>query len=72
MKHKTELRKGLARITFDGPVHSGDVLLLKRERLSGVVHTVSDNRALCYLRFDRAEGVRTETAQAVKVDPLAG
>ena len=71
MKHKTELRKGLARITFDGPVHSGDVLS-SNGKDAGVVHTVSDNRALCYLRFDRAEGVRTETAEAVTVDPLAG
>jgi hypothetical protein len=57
MKHKTELRKGLARV--QGAVLPG-AAILSDGRPAGTVHTVSGNRALAYLRFDRAEGMATE------------
>ena len=53
MKHKAELRKGLARVT--GAVAPGPLTNAGRE--AGTVHTVSGDRALAYLRFDRAEGM---------------
>ena len=55
MKHKTELRKGLARVA--GAVAPGAITAAGRA--AGTVHTVSGDRALAYLRFDRAEGMET-------------
>ena len=69
MKHKTELRKGLARVTFQGPVTCGQTLLSQGKAV-GTVHTVSGQQALCYVRFDRIEGLGTVTAQAHQIDPL--
>lgn len=57
MKHKTELRKGLVRVK--GAVAPG-AEITNAGRPAGTVHTVSGNRALAYLRFDRAEGMETE------------
>ncbi|TFL18749.1 CAF17-like 4Fe-4S cluster assembly/insertion protein YgfZ [Jannaschia formosa] len=63
MKHKTELRKGLARIK--GAVAPGEIT--SDGRPAGTVHTISGDRALAYLRFDRAEGMET-AAGAVELD----
>ena len=57
MKHKTELRKGLARVTLSGPVDPGAAIEADG-RAVGTIHTVSGGRALAHLRFDRAEGMR--------------
>ncbi|MEM7488242.1 MAG: folate-binding protein [Pseudomonadota bacterium] len=56
MKHKTELRKGLARVAFDGTVAPGTEIT-SNGKPAGTVHTVAGTRALAYLRFDRAEGM---------------
>ncbi len=53
MKHKTELRKGLARIGLGGPVPTGTEIAAGGKPV-GRVGTVSGNRALAHLRFDRA------------------
>ncbi|WP_194096291.1 CAF17-like 4Fe-4S cluster assembly/insertion protein YgfZ [Marivivens aquimaris] len=66
MKHKTELKKGLARVTLDAPVDAGTDLT-SNDRPAGTVHTVSGNKALAYLRFDRAENLTAGTTPA-KVD----
>ena len=66
MKHKTELKKGLARVTLDAPVEAGTDLT-SNDRPAGTVHTVSGNKALAYLRFDRAENLTAGTTPA-KVD----
>ena len=57
MKHKTELRKGLVRVR--GAVSPG-AEILSNGRPAGTVHTVSGERALAYLRFDRAKDMSTE------------
>ena len=57
MKHKTELRKGLVRVR--GAVTRG-AAITNAGRDAGMVYTVSGDRALAYLRFDRAEGMVTE------------
>ena len=54
MKHKTELRKGLARVALSGDVAPG-VEITANGKAAGTVHTVSGGRALAYLRFDRME-----------------
>ena len=55
MKHKTELRKGLARVRIDGSAQSGDAITADGRDV-GVLHTISRDRAIAYLRFDRATG----------------
>lgn len=58
MKHKTLLRKGLARVRIAGDAPEGTVIL-SDGREAGVLHTRAGDRALAYLRFDRAEGPMT-------------
>lgn len=53
MKHKTELRKGLARLVLDGPAPPGTPVTLPDGREAGRLGTVAGNRALAFLRFDR-------------------
>ncbi len=64
MKHKTELRKGLARVAIDGAAPIGTALLADTKP-AGTLLTQSGDRALAYLRFDRAQGVLT--AEGAKV-----
>ena len=68
MKHKTELRKGLARVRIDGQASPGTAI--ERDgRPVGTLQTVAGDRALAYLRFDRAgDGMRAGGA-AVALDP---
>ncbi|CTQ32164.1 CAF17-like 4Fe-4S cluster assembly/insertion protein YgfZ [Jannaschia rubra] len=56
MKHKTELRKGLGRVR--GAVSPG-AAITSGGRPVGTVHTVSGDRALAYLRFDRTAEMET-------------
>lgn len=67
MKHKTVLRKGLARVQLDGIAHPGDDIT-SDGRPAGVLHSVSGDRAIAWLRFDRAADL---TTQGAKVTPLA-
>jgi folate-binding protein YgfZ len=54
MKHKTELRKGLVRLTISGaaPVGTG---ITAAGKPAGTLFTQSGGRALAYLRLDRTE-----------------
>lgn len=53
MKHKTELRKGLTRVTVEGTAPVGTEIL-SGEKVAGTLLTQADGQALAYLRFDRA------------------
>lgn len=55
MKHKTTLRKGLARVAVSGSANPGDEIT-KDGKLVGTLHTIAGDSALAYLRFDRAAG----------------
>ncbi|WOI55151.1 folate-binding protein [Palleronia sp. LCG004] len=55
MKHKTELKKGLARVRIDGPAEPGTEITAG-EKSAGTLFTRSGDRALAWLRYDRAEG----------------
>lgn len=55
MKHKTELRKGLARVHVDGSAPPGSEIVVDGKPV-GRLHTSSGNLALAYLRFDRSGG----------------
>jgi len=55
MKHKTELRKGLASVTVEGTAASG-AEITAGGKPAGTLFTRSGNHAIAYLRFDRAAG----------------
>lgn len=56
MKHKTELKKGLTRVTLEGAADPGTPILTADDRPAGTLHTRSGDAGIAYLRFDRAEG----------------
>ncbi|PRX35119.1 hypothetical protein SAMN05216257_102406 [Meinhardsimonia xiamenensis] len=65
MKHKTELRKGLTRVTLEGAAEPGTPITREGREL-GRLHTVSGDRALAYLRFDRAgDDMQAGTARVI-------
>ena len=55
MKHKTELRKGLAKVTVNGAADPGDEITANGKPV-GTLHSRAGDKALAYLRFDRAAG----------------
>jgi folate-binding protein YgfZ len=65
MKHKTELRKGLARVVVDGDAAPGSEIL-RDGRAVGTLFTTAGDRGLAYLRFDRAEGELTAGAARIR------
>ncbi len=65
MKHKTELRKGLAIVDVEGAASAGDTIDCDG-KAAGQLHTVSGSKALAYLRFDRAKGDMTAGAAKVR------
>ena len=69
MKHKTELRKGLAQVEIDGEAAPGTPILTPEGREAGQLLTRSGDRALAHIRFDRAEGDLHAGAARVRVTP---
>ena len=55
MKHKTTLKKGLAQVAIKGKAAPGDAITADG-RTVGTLFTIAGDRALAFLRFDRAEG----------------
>ncbi|NEK24217.1 folate-binding protein [Sulfitobacter sp. JBTF-M27] len=55
MKHKTELRKGLAPVLVDGSAEVGTDLM-SDGKPAGTLFTQANGKAIAYLRFDRAKG----------------
>ena len=55
MKHKTELRKGLALVQIDQPVPLGSAIVSEGREV-GQVFTQSGGRAIAHLHFDKAVG----------------
>ncbi len=57
MRHKTELRKGLARVFVDGPAPApGAAVTTPGGKDAGTLFTVAGGEGLAHLRFDRAAG----------------
>jgi folate-binding protein YgfZ len=56
MKHKTELRKGLAQVRVDGPAPPPGAEIRAGDRPAGALYTTAGGLGLAYLRFDRAAG----------------
>ena len=55
MKHKTQLRKGLARVRIKGGAEPGESITAGGKP-AGVLHSRAGDEGLAYLRFDRATG----------------
>ncbi|WP_444665948.1 CAF17-like 4Fe-4S cluster assembly/insertion protein YgfZ [Cereibacter changlensis] len=55
MKHKTELRKGLARVSVEGSAPVGTEIVAEGKPV-GTLYTQSGGHGIAYLRFDRATG----------------
>ena len=64
MKHKTELRKGLAQVAVSGPAETGTPIMAD-DKPAGTLLTRSGDSALAYLRFDRATGAMDAEGAAV-------
>ncbi len=56
MKHKTELRKGLARVSIEGVAPPPGTEITSDGKPVGYLGTSAAGRGLAYLRFDRATG----------------
>ena len=67
MKHKTTLRKGLARVALSAPALPGTEIFADGKPV-GQLHTVSGLEAIAYLRFDRND--QPMTAGGVDVTRL--
>jgi folate-binding protein YgfZ len=68
MKHKTELKKGLALVAVHGEAPVGSEIVTAEGKPAGTLFTQSGGRAIAFLRNDRtAPGM---IAGAARVDPL--
>lgn len=67
MKHKTELRKGLTRVTIDGKAPVGTDVLAA-DKVVGRLFTQSGTHALAHLRLDQAKGVMTAGSARITLD----
>lgn len=59
MKHKTELKKGLATVSITGTAPVGTPITTADGKPAGTLFTQSGGRAIAYLRFDRATDTLT-------------
>jgi folate-binding protein YgfZ len=66
MKHKTELRKGLATVEVEGAAPPGTGILAEGKP-AGTLFTQSGGRGIAWLRFDRAQGTMTAGAAQVRL-----
>ena len=68
MKHKTELRKGLARVAVQGEAITGTPIMAG-DKPAGTLLTRAGDHALAYLRFDRAtDEMQADAATVTRVD----
>jgi folate-binding protein YgfZ len=71
MKHKTELRKGLARVSVEGEAPVGTEITSEEGKAAGVLYTQAGGAGLAYLRFDRAAGeMRAGDARVRLTEPV--
>lgn len=69
MKHKTELRKGFARVSIDGEAPVGTAILADGKE-AGTLFTQSGGHAIAYLRFDRATDEMQAGGASLRLDPI--
>ncbi len=68
MKHKTELRKGLTRLTIQGEAPVGTPIM-RNNRDVGTLFTQVNGRALAFVRFDRLGTGMTAGSAELSTDP---
>lgn len=68
MKHKTELKKGLVRVSVNGEPTQPDITTADGKP-AGTLFTRSGTRAIAYLRLDRADGPLCAGAARITLDP---
>ncbi len=68
MKHKTDLRKGLVRVTVDGSAPPSEPLLTTDGKAAGTLHSNRDGIGLAHLRFDRSVGILSDSEGKVFVE----
>ncbi len=66
MKHKTELRKGLAQVEIDGSAPEGSEITSGGKPV-GTLYSQSGGQALAYLRYDRATGEMAAGSATVRL-----
>jgi tRNA-modifying protein YgfZ len=59
MKHKTELKKGLARVRIEGPAPPAGTPVMAGDKPAGTLWSVAGDEGLAHLRFERAGGAMT-------------
>lgn len=69
MKHKTDLRKGLVRVSVDGAAACGTAVLTAEGKEAGTLFTRAGNHAIAHLRLDRATGPMTAGDARVELSP---
>ena len=69
MKHKTELRKGLARVRVTGKAEVGTEILNGAGKLAGTLHSQAGGAGLAHLRFDRVDDSLTAGSATVEMLP---
>ena len=57
MKHKAELKKGLAIVEIDGASPTGTEIVSEDGKPAGKLFSQAEGHAIAYLRFDRAKGM---------------
>ncbi len=65
MKHKTTLKKGLARVHIKGAAAAGDAIT-SNGKPAGTLHTVHGDHGIAYLRFDRATNMETANGASLQ------
>lgn len=68
MKHKTELRKGLAKVAITGDAPFG-AAILSDGKAAGTLLSRAGNEALAYLRYERATGeMQADAATLTRIE----
>lgn len=67
MRHKTELRKGLVRVTVSAPVPVGTQILTDGKE-AGTLYTQAGGKGIAWLRFDRSAGEMRAGDARIAVD----
>jgi folate-binding protein YgfZ len=69
MKHKAELRKGLARVRVEGEAPPPGTEVRAGDKVAGTLYTTVDRVGLAHLRFDRAQGeLRAGEARLTRIE----
>ena len=71
MHHKTDLRRGLRRVTLAAPVPAGTPILTADGKEAGTLHTQTAGQGLALLRHDRCDGPLTAAGQLLTLAPFS-